>query len=120
MLRENTQRFELVGGPDDEPFVGSTGSDIFASIRSCNAQYGCCMVLVLRIPGFPPVPPCARELDWSTADRAWAFGVGLLVWAGRRGRGGELPFDDGKVFVDGICEGGTGSYGRCAQALCAK
>ena len=36
------------------------------------------------------------------------------------GRGGELPFYEGEVLVDGVGEGSTGGYRGCGQAWCAK
>lgn len=77
-------------------------------------------MLVVRIPGFAPISPRARDLDGSTADQAWClFGVfSIREW--RRGRRRELPLYEGEVLVDGISEGSTCSYGGCAQAWCAE
>ena len=78
------------------------------------------MVLVVRIPGFAPVSLGAHELDWATADRTSRSSGRLLFRCQRRGGDWELPFDEGKVFMDGIGVGGTGSYRGRAQARCAE
>ena len=78
------------------------------------------MVLVVRIPGLASVSSGARELDWPTADRTGRSSGEVFSWVQRRSRGWELPFCEGKVFVDGVCVGSTGSYGGRAQALCAE
>lgn len=117
MLGEHAQRFEIFGRPDYEPFICSPRSDVFAGIRSRNAEYGCRVVLVVRISGSAPISPCADELDGPTADGARRVFRRFSV---RRGRGWELPFDEGEVLVDAVCEGSTGCYGGCGQAWCSE
>ena len=77
-------------------------------------------MLIIRGPRFAPDSPRGRELDRSTADRAWVSFWGLLIRIRRRGGGGELPFYESKVLMDGVGEGSTGSYGGSCQAWCPE
>ena len=59
-------------------------------------------------------------VDWSPAKGGCGFFGGFGVGMRRRGRGGELPFYEGEVLMDGVEQGRTGIKKSCGQAWCAE
>ena len=125
VLREDAQRGEVGGGPDDEALVGAAGRDEAVCGRGGDSEDGGGVVLVGGGVGFVDVAAGAEESFGAPAEE-WEGGVlGVLVFlvaffGGWRRRGGEFPFCERHVFGDGVDVGRADGNGGRGEGVGAE
>ena len=102
MLGEDSEGFEVGGGPDYEFFVGAAGGDESAGGGGGDAEDGGSMVLVGRVAVHLSAAFCGEEFGGTTAG--WsrgAFGEQCVLFWGS-GEVGKFPFDELLVLRNGV------------------